>query len=215
MRNSGIIRQLPNINSGLACNTPNSDVFYTVESSIVRTTDYPNNTCNNSVLASSFTVTLYFCNITTTMMDNYSCEAYDSSKPLQVLVVVKVEDSEEEDKLEVALIIGFIVLNSVLVVAIAMTLVVLFWIRHSNKKQSNHQLMSQNAGLPVYLHGSRQIETSFFQDSDLKSDPLEFPFDQLEMLHPLGMRWVHNKDSFIEFSDVTLAIFLLWCKLSI
>ena len=194
VRDNGKIPQLHNTNS---CNRTSPSVFYTVKYSEVRITDYPNNTFNNSVIASSFTMRLYFCKVTTTLMDLYSCEGYGSRKPLW-LSVDKTEDNENE--LEVALIIGFIVLNSVLLIAIGMTLAVLGWIRHSNKKQSCNQL-SHNAGLPVYLHSAQQIDTNFFQGSDLKNDPMEFPADKLELLHPLGKGnvWVYSKASIIKF----------------
>lgn len=189
--------KIPQLHNTSSCSRTNPSVFYTVKSSEVRTTNYPNNTSNNSVIASSFTMTLYFCKVTTTLTDMYFCEGYGSSKPLWVSVD-KAEDNESE--LEVALIIGFIVLNSVLLLAIGMTLGVLGWIRHSNKKQSCHQL-SHNAGLPVYLHSAQEIDTNFFQGSDLKDDPMEFPADQLELLHPLGKGnvLVYSKASIIKF----------------
>jgi len=178
VRNRG---NIPQLHYTSTCNS--TSVFYTVKYNEVRVTNYLN-ASKNSVIASLFTMTLYICNATMALVDMYSCEGYGSSKPFW-LSVQGPEDSENE--LEVALIIGFIVLNSVLLLAIGMTLGVLAWIRHSNKKQSCRQLISHNAGLPVCLHSDQQIDRSFLQDSDVKSDPLEFPVDQLELLHPLGM----------------------------
>jgi len=181
-------RMIPQLNSTSTCSKAATSVFYTVISDTIRTRDYPNNTVeNNSVIASSFVVTLHLCHFSTAIEGDYRCEAYGFSK--QVHVMVKEEKSSERENGnnddEFFVLIGFIILNSILLAAIATTLIVLCWIRHSNKKQYlHHQIMSHNTGLPVYLHGAH---TSSLQDGDLKSDALEFPYDQLEILHPLGL----------------------------
>ena len=103
-----------------------------------------------------------------------------------VQVTVPPSTSPTTDKssnTEQLLIIWFGVLNAILILAIVITLVVWCWMRHSASKQKSVHSMC-DVGLPAYLHNYLELETSFTQDG---SDPLEFPYDQLQFLHLLGL----------------------------
>ena len=83
----------------------------------------------------------------------------------------------------------------------------------SKDKQAHHTM--NDVGLPAYLYSSLELETMFTQDG---IDPMEFPFDQLEFLHVLGLYVeltvsVDVRHCMIRCSsDVSM---LLWCPFNV
>ena len=70
------------------------------------------------------------------------------------------------------------------IVAILVMLVVWCWMRCSVSKDKLVHHAMNDFGLPAYLYSSLELEATFTEDG---VDPMEFPFDQLEFLHVLGL----------------------------
>ena len=156
--------------------------YYTVQTERILTDDH--SYFKLSIFSSN--ATLHWCNITPALEGNYSCRMPNTTQFKHVQVTVPPSTSPTTDKssnTEQLLIIWFGVLNAILILAIVITLVVWCWIRHSASKQKSVHSMC-DVGLPAYLHNYLELETSFTQDG---SDPLEFPYDQLQFLHLLGL----------------------------
>ena len=160
------------------------DMYYTVLTERTSTTDYDNSYFELSIYSSN--ATLHWCNTTQVTEGYYSCRLSNSAefKGVQVTVPPSVSSTpSKSSNTEQLLIIWFGVLNAILILAIVITLTVWCWMRCSSSKHKSVHSM-YDVGLPVYLHNSLELETSFTQDG---GDPLEFPFDQLEFLHLLGL----------------------------
>ena len=162
----------------------NRTYYYTVHTEKILTADYENSYFKLSAYSSN--ATLHWCNITQASEGNYSCRMPNTTEFKGVQVTVPPSTSLPPDKssnTEQLLIIWFGVLNAILMLAIVITLAVWCWIRHSARKQKSPHSMC-DVGLPAYLHKSLELEASSLQDG---SDPLEFPYDQLQFLHLLGL----------------------------
>lgn len=158
--------------------------YYTVQTESILTANYENSYFKLSIYSSN--ATLHWCNITQALEGYYSCRIPSTTEFKGVQVTVPPSTSSAPDRsnnTEQLLIIWFGVLNAILVLAIVITLVVWCWMKRSASKHKSVHSMC-NVGLPAYLHKSLELETSFTQDG---SDPLEFPYDQLQFLHILGL----------------------------
>ena len=158
-------------------------MYYIVQMERTSTVDYENSYFELSIYSSS--AILHWCNITQATQGNYSCRMTNTEfKDVQVTVPPSASPTpSKSSNTEQLLIIWFGVLNATLILAIVITLVVWCWMRYSASKQKSVHSM-YDVGLPAYLHNSLKLETTFTEDG---SDPLEFPFDQLEFLHLLGL----------------------------
>lgn len=180
-----LIVQLGVTNSG--CDNTSLPMYYTVETNKAFTDDYPGDL---EVRIYSSTARLYLCSITLELEGHYNCSITVNAnttlyKSMEVMVQSTPSSSSdgisERQKL---LIIWFAVLNGVLIVAILVTLVVWCWMKCSVSKDKLAHHTMNDVGLPAYLYKALELETTFTEDG---MDPMEFPFDQLEFLHVLGL----------------------------
>ena len=184
--NKPIERLYAAVNIGCG-DTTGRQMYYVVHTNRTSTIYYPGDA---HLTVYSSVAKLYLCEVTQAVAGNYSCSITTDDntidyKTLQVTVQLPASSSSDaDDNTQRLLIIWFTVLNGVLVVAILITLVVWCKMRSSVNKQKHVHSMN-DISLPVYLHDyPLEQETEFMQDG---VDPLEFPFDQLEFLHLLGL----------------------------
>ena len=169
------------------CDNTNLPMYFTVETNRSFTDDYPGNL---AVGIYSSIARLYLCSVTMKSEGRYDCSITIDNNTVQyesTQVMVHSMPSSSSDGIsetQKLLIIFFAVLNSVLIVAIFVTLVVWCWMRRSVSKDKLVHHTMNDVGLPAYLYSSLELEATFTEDG---VDPMEFPFDQLEFLHVLGL----------------------------
>ena len=162
-------------------------MYYTVETIKVAASCYSSHPAH----VWSSIATLYWCNITLESTGAYSCRipGTGNMKEIHVNMSMPLGNPSNSSNTELLLILGFGLLNAILIIGITITLVVWCWMRHSSGKKQKSVHSMYDTGLPAYLYNyTLEMETGFTENG---SDPFEFPFDQLEFLNILGLSYGH------------------------
>ena len=173
--------------TNFGCNNTALSMYYTVETSRLSSIDYPG---DSEVSIYSSTASLYLCSITPESVGHYNCNMIIDANTIDhrsieaMVPLTPPSSSGDISETQKLLIICFAVLNGILIVAILVTLVVWCWMKCSVSKDKQVHHAMNDIGLPAYLYSSLELETTFIQDG---IDSMEFPFDQLEFLHLLGL----------------------------